>query len=418
MKRFYLAIISILLVCIMALNLTGCTDKTDLMEGITPNGVKGIEDLDPQNVKVTDFAIRLFKANHQKGTNTLVSPLSVLCALSMTVNGAEGETKKQMEAVLGMSGEELNLYIKSYVDSLPQGEKYKLSIANSVWFTDDQAFSVKESFLQTNADYYGADIYKIPFNDQGCKDINKWVKEKTDGMIPEIIKKLSESEVMCLINALAFDAEWVYMYSKETVEKGKFTREDGTKQDAEFMYGDDGTYIEDDSVKGFKKYYKGGKYAFVALLPNEEISIDDYVSSLNGDALSLLLESQYQGKYILKTAIPKFECEFNTEMSSALSEMGMSNAFDVSTAEFGGIGTYADGNIYIGRVIHKTYISVGEQGTKAGAATAVMMDGGSAPGKTPEPEIKTVYLDRPFVYMLVDCENNIPFFMGTVMNVS
>ena len=94
--------------------------------------------------------------------------------------------------------------------------------------------------------------------------------------------------------------------------------------------------------------------------------------------------------------------------------MGMSNAFNVTFANFSGIGDSTEGGIYISKVIHKTYIQVGEKGTKAGAVTAIEMNDGSA---GPPDEVKQVYLDRPFVYMLIDCETNIPFFIGTMMGV-
>ena len=181
--RISLVIISLLLVCAMAVNLTGCTMEVqakNLMDGITPNNVNALDDLSSGSADTTDFAIRLFKQTNEDGKNTLISPLSVLCALAMTANGADGETREQMEAVLGMSVEELNLYLYSYINSLPQGEKYKLSVANSIWFKDDSRFTVNQSFLQTNADYYGAEIYKSPFDKQTLKDINNWVKNETD----------------------------------------------------------------------------------------------------------------------------------------------------------------------------------------------------------------------------------------------
>ena len=158
--RISFVIISLLLVCTMAVNLTGCTMEVqakDLMEGITPNNVNALDDLSSQNADVTDFAIRLFKASNENGKNTLVSPLSVLCALAMTANGAEEETLAQMEEVLGMTTEELNMYLYSYMKNLPQGDTYKLSLANSIWFTEDERFTVNQDFLQTNANYYDAD---------------------------------------------------------------------------------------------------------------------------------------------------------------------------------------------------------------------------------------------------------------------
>ena len=414
--RISLAIICLHLVCAMAVNLTGCTMKVqakDLMEGITPNNVDALDDLSSQNADVTDFAIRLFKASNENGKNTLISPLSVLCALAMTANGAEEETLAQMEEVLGMTTDELNLYLYSYMKNLPQGDKYKLSLANSIWFTDDERFTVNQDFLQTNADYYGADIYKAPFNNQTCKDINNWVKDKTDEMIPEILDKIPADAIMYLVNALAFEAEWSEIYEKQQVKDGKFTKEDGTKQEVELMYGVEGTYLEDENGIGFKKYYKGGKYAFIAMLPNEGVNVSDYVASLDGESLNALLNNTQHTT--VHTAIPKFETEYSVEMSEILRGMGMTEAFDMYSANFKGIGTSSDGNIHISRVLHKTFISVGEKGTKAGAVTVVE----AADGAAMEPqEPKEVYLDRPFVYMLIDCENNIPFFIGTMMDVN
>ena len=411
-----LVIISLLLVCAMAVNLTGCTMKVqakDLMEGITPNNVDALDDLSSQNADVTDFAIRLFKASNENGKNTLISPLSVLCALAMTANGAEEETLAQMEEVLGMTTDELNLYLYSYMKNLPQGDKYKLSLANSIWFTEDERFTVNQDFLQTNADYYGADIYKAPFDKQTLKDINNWVKQNTDGMIPEILDQIPPEAIMYLVNALAFEAEWSEIYEKHQVKDGEFTKEDGTKQDVKFMYGSEGTYFEDEKATGFMKRYKGGKYAFVAMLPNEGVSVSEYIASLDGESLNALLANpQYA---TVRTSIPKFETEYKVEMSEILQDMGMTEAFDMYNADFESLGTSTGGNIYISRVLHKTFISVGEKGTKAGAATIVEMKDGAAAEPT---EPKEVYLDRPFVYMLVDCENNIPFFVGTMMDVN
>ena len=414
--RISLVIISLLLVCAMAVNLTGCTMEVqakDLMDGITPNQVNALDDLGSQNADIADFAIRLFKASEESGKNTLISPLSVLCALAMTANGAEEETLAQMEEVLGMTTEELNLYLYSYMQNLPQGEKYKLSLANSIWFTEDERFTVNHDFLQTNANYYGADIYKAPFDKQTLKDINNWVKQNTDEMIPEILDQIPSEAIMYLVNALAFEAEWSEIYEKHQVKDGEFTKEDGTKQDVKFMYGSEGTYLEDEKATGFMKRYKGGKYAFVAMLPNEGVSVSEYIASLDGESLNALLANpQYA---TVHTSIPKFETEYKVEMSEILKSMGMTEAFDMYNADFEALGTSTGGNIYISRVLHKTFISVGEKGTKAGAATVVEMKDGAAAEPT---EPKEVYLDRPFVYMLVDCENNIPFFIGTMMDVN
>lgn len=418
MKKYRInsILISLLLVCALVINFTGCTanenQAENLMTNLKASNTETSDDISFQNQSYTDFAVRLFKESEESGKNTLISPFSVFCALAMTANGAKGETLEQMEKVLGMTAEEMNQYIYSYMKNLPQEEKCKLSLANSIWLNDENNFAVNNDFLQTNADYYGADVYKAPFNEQTRSDINNWVKQNTDEMIPEILNEISADAVMYLVNALAFDAEWDENHEKERVKKEIFTKEDGTEQNAEFMHSSEGTYLKDKNAVGFMKYYSGSKYAFAAMLPNKGTSLSDYVKSLTGESVSAMLaKPQYE---TVLASIPKFETEYNAQMSETLKEMGMIKAFDMSGADFSGLGNSDRGKIYISRVLHKTFISVGEMGTKAGAASAVELKCGSAM----EDEIKEIYLNRPFVYMIIDCENNIPLFIGTVTDIA
>ena len=408
-KRLFTMIIAMLLL------VTGCSPKIqgeNLMKDVKTGDAPVTRISDVDSASITDFAVRLFQASAEEGKNTLISPLSVLSALAMTANGAKEDTLSQMESVLGMKTEELNQYLYSYMKALPQGEMYKLNLANSIWFIDDERFTVKEGFLQINKDFYGADVYKAPFDNTTVKDINNWVKDKTDGMIPEILDKIAPNEVMYLINALAFEAEWASIYTSNDVRNRIFTTEDGQDQDVEFMYGEENVYLEDKDATGFIKYYKDHKYAFVALLPNEGVSVAEYVQSLNGENLNRLLTNTLNAT--VRTAIPKFETEFDVEMSDVLCDMGMTDAFNEDKANFVDLGTSTRGNIYINRVLHKTFISVAEKGTKAGATTVVAMGDKCA---VMEEDPKSVYLDRPFVYMLIDCESNVPFFIGTMMNL-
>ena len=405
-------LVSAILLFAITVSVAGCAttiQASDLMEGIRPNAVSAMTDLSEGSSEAIDFFLRLFAESNLDGQNTLVSPLSVMCALAMTANGADGETRAQMESVLGMSIEELNLFLYSYLNNLPNGDKYKLNVANSIWFTDDESFTVNQDFLQTNADYYGASLYKTPFEEQTVKDINTWVNDKTDEMIPEILSNLSSDAIMYLINALAFEAEWSKAYEDSQIRGGIFTKEDGTEQEADMMYSSEGEYLENENTTGFLKYYAEGKYAFVALLPKEGIKLSDYVQSLNSASLQALLANKETVK--VNAAIPKFEAEYEGEMSSVLKTMGMTHAFNGQMADFSKLGAYSGHNIYISQVIHKTYIQVGEKGTRAGAATVVQINKTSL--ERPD-ESKQVYLDRPFVYMILDCENNLPFFIGTM----
>lgn len=378
----------------------------DLMEGITPNEVK-LTDLKPYNAKVTDFAIRLFKASQTDGKSSLVSPLSVMCALSMALNGADGETRVQMESVLGMTVEELNNYLYSYISSLPIKNKYKLKVANSIWYRDSEVFVPNRDFLQTNADYYGAQLYRSDFDSSTLNEINEWVERETDGMIPRILDHLDDDSLMVLVNTLAFQADWKEIYETDEIFENVFTLEDGTEKNVKFMYGNQKKYFESDNCIGFIKNYVGDKYAFAAILPDEGISISDFLDTLTGEKVSYMLANEKQAQ--VSTRIPKFKTEYNVHMKDALIKMGMPDAFSPECADFGLMGSF-NGNIYIDNVIHKTFIEVNERGTRAGAATAIPTLGITGIGDV------SIHLDRPFVYMLIDLDTNTPFFIGTMMD--
>ena len=428
MKRFISSLFVYVLIFTIILPLTACSGegkgigsgigkiKSDnLMDSLADSEIITDYDYDPteyEQQKMTDFAVRLFQNSIEEGKNTLISPTSVIVALSMTTNGAKNNTLTQMEEVMGLSTEELNVYLYNYRKNLPQGDKYKLQLANSIWFTNHERFTVNESFLRVNQAYYQADIYQSAFDAATLKDINLWIEQKTDGMIKNILDEIPPEAVMYLINALAFEAEWSDTYDEGQVRKGIFTTENGVEQSVDMMYSDESVYIEDEQATGFIKYYNGEKYAFVALLPNEGVTVSEYVAGLSGEEIRELLENPKQ--IHVNAALPQFESEYDVLMNDVLIKMGMTDAFHARNADFTGLGTSTDGNIFINRVIHKTYITVGPQGTKAGAATVVEMMDECAPFYE---ESKTVYLDRPFVYMLIDCENNQPFFMGTCMSV-
>ena len=366
-----------------------------------------------QTVAVTDFGVRLFQKCANGESNCLISPVSVLEALAMTANGAEEETLKQMEAVFGTTVPQLNPHFYWYNNSLPQGENYKLSIANSIWVKDDEKFEVNQDFLQANEKWYGAEVRQVPFDSNALQNINQWVATNTDDMIKKILDDISPEAVMYLVNAVAFEAEWKNLYEESDVRDGVFTLSDGTEQDVKLMYSTEHDYLQDENAQGFIKYYADGKYAFAALLPDEGVNMTDYIASLDGERLHAMLENPVDVK--VYAAIPEFESEYGIGMGNILSHMGMEDAFDMDRADFTGIGSYPGKNICISQVLHKTYISVDRKGTKAAAVTAVEMVATSA---VLEPEeVKYVYLDRPFVYMLIDCETHTPVFIGVLNQV-
>lgn len=340
------------------------------------------------------------------GGDSLISSVSVLAALAMTEAGARGETLAQMEEAFGVDAGTLRLALSAYMSAV-EGTEVKL--ANSIWFRDDGTFEPERDFLAGCASFAGADVFAREFNDAARREINAWVSEHTDGMIEDILDEISAEAVMYLVNALAFEADWESEYKAHQVHDGVFHAPDGDKT-AEMMYGEEHTYLSGEGFTGFMKPYKGGRYAFAALLPDGDAGLDGLAASLTGEMLASTLANAENTT--VETAMPGFSSEYEAELSGALMAMGMTDAFDMEKADFTGMGRSALGNIYINRVLHKTFIDVTPLGTRAGAATAVEMNttGAALPAEEP----KSVILDRPFLYMIVDTQYNIPIFIGAM----
>lgn len=373
----------------------------DLTEGISKNESASKAPDDEFKAAASSFAAELFKDNYSKGKTTLVSPLSVLTALALVQNGAQGNTLAQFEQALGgLDRDTLNAYMRAYCDFLTESDELK--IANSVW-TDSSA-EAKRAFLQKAVDSYSAQLFSAPLSDpKTVESINSWVKKNTDGMIPKIIEKANRYAVMMLVNAIAFDAKWETPYKRSDIEKLEFTSYSGSKKKTDFMCSTENVYLKDGGTVGFMKPYKNGRFAFAALLPDENTGIDDYVASLSGDKLMKIFSSAKRGNEV-NVKMPKFRAEYSAQLIDTLKKMGVKDAFDSKTADFSSLIENRDA--YIATVVHKTFIEVDENGTRAAASTLVGADTMSLM------EPYSVFLNRPFVYMIVDTETNLPLFIG------
>lgn len=414
-KKMLAVFMSVLSLAACTLPFSGCgkivgnaSDK-DAKSGAVRNLTENISKNDSDSkaadkefkAAAASFSADLFKYNYSNGKTTLISPLSVLTALALVQNGAEGETLVQLERALGgLDRDTLNAYMRAYCDFLTESDELK--IANSVW--TDSGAEAKRAFLQKAVDSYSAQLFSAPLSDpKTVESINSWVKKNTDGMIPKIIEKADRYAVMMLVNAIAFDAKWETPYKRSDIEKLEFTSYSGSKKKTDFMCSTENVYLKDGGTVGFMKPYKNGRFAFAALLPDENTGIDDYVASLSGDKLMKIFSSAKCGNEV-NVKMPKFKAEYSAQLIDTLKKMGVKDAFDSKTADFSSLIENRDA--YIATVVHKTFIEVDENGTRAAASTLVGADTMSLM------EPYSVCLNRPFVYMIVDTETNLPLFIG------
>lgn len=409
-RSIFLSVTSILLALLLSsCSVTPNIRSTELSLGFSRSSNVGASRGDctaHARGELTDVSLALFRESvrDNEGQNNVISPLSAVLCLALMANGSSGATRAQIETALGMSVDELNGCLRGYTDSLDT-TNVTLALANSIWIADGIAESIRSDFLQVNADYYAAQVYKAPMDSSTVDDINKWVKHNTDGLIDKIIEDADIDTVMILINTLLFDAKWADPYEKNDISDGKFHNYDGTSSNVNMLYSEE-TYIGCDGADGFVRRYEGGNYAFVGLLPSEETDIYDYIATLDGDTWRTLWESR-GGTASVK--MPEFKISSDTDLEALMRQLGVVDMFE-STADFSGMSDALE--LYCDSFRQKAVIEVDRNGTKAAAVSWGAMDEAAVIFT------KSIILDRPFVYAVVDCGTGLPLFIGAVATLS
>lgn len=350
-----------------------------------------------------NFTLSLY-SEIQNGENQLFSPLSLLLALGMTANGAEGDTKSQMEQVFGMTTEELNHFLLAVCSTSDQNT---LKLAQSMWLSEHN-LNVEQSFLDVNEEYYGASIYKAPFDHTTVKDINRWVDYYTDGMIPSLLDQINPATVLYLISAMAFDGKWETPYTKNQMKEGLFVDNNGISHTVSMMHSTESVYLSHKGAVGALKYYKGGRYAFAGILPPEGMTPRDFMASLSAEDFHALLCSVNHGKADVK--IPAFSLSLSQTFNEALSNMGMASAF-TNEANFSKIDKTSP--LSVSEIKQSTFIDVNSEGTKAAAATSVAI---SKTSLDPFGQVE-IHLDSPFLFVILDTQTGMPILMGTMNTI-
>lgn len=367
------------------------------------------------NAQVRDLSVRLFKNAASAKQNSMISPTSILLAMAMVENGAAGDTKKQMEKTFGMRMSELNQWIRAWSAVQPQEDadtRSRMNIANAVWYNNRGALTLNPDYQKTLREMLQAQVKGGDFSQQTVKEINSWCSKNTYGMIDKLVEELSPVQQMVLINAVAFEDQWSAQYKKNQVKKEYFTDQNGKKTKTDLMYSKEALYCQDDMATGFIKPYASG-YQFVAILPNKGVSVAEYMKKLDGERFAAFVNSGQDA--VVHAVLPAFKSEYKTDaLVQIFRKMGMKDLFDASAADLSGIGDCSGQNLYVDEILHKTYIDVNREGTRAAAVTGVMV---KTTALNPEPVREyTVRLDRPFLYAIVDSYTGTPVFLGTMVS--
>jgi serpin B len=380
-------------------------------KGATSAGITAV--INANNQFAFDLYAELRKS--AEGKNVFFSPYSISTALAMTYEGARGKTAEEMQSVFHFptDGKLRNSAFAAIHNQLNKPDsKFKLSIANSLWAQKD--FRFLSEYMTTVQQYYGATATNLDFvnaTEESRKTINKWVEDKTNDKIKDLLPQgsLDATTRLVLTNAIYFKGTWSKPFDKSQTKDESF-RVSATntikvpmmrRTDKNAMFN----YAETSEVQILEMPYEGEKLSMLVFLPKGDLSLLE-------KSLSLAKINDWRSKLEVQPVdvfMPRFTFDTKYLMKETLTQMGMPTAFDEQRADLSGMNGRK--SLYISAVIHQAFVDVNEEGTEAAAATAVIIG-----GKSIEPEASIFRADHPFIFVIQDRENGNVLFIGRVVN--
>lgn len=342
------------------------------------------------------------------GDNLVLSPASAALVLSLTANGAQGETEAAMLEGLrlkGMTLTEINQASQALQSVLANPDaKVTVEIANSIWY--EKGLKLKKPFVDLGRQQYQAEVKGLDFSrPASLTTINDWVKKATHGRIPTIVDKLDGHAY--LINAVYFHGTWSEPFDKALTKERPFTRLDGSSSQRPMMSATDRYgYLKGDGFQAVRLPYGEGRLAMYLFVPDQ---VDGLIPFLQG--LSAQGWQGWMGQFKQQrgtVVMPRVKVEDDRVLNDALKAMGMGIAFD-GRADFTGLTEGVA--LYISLVRQKTFLEINEEGTEAAAATAVVMTSSARPGEPFE-----VVADHPYFVAIRDDRTGAVLFTAAIVN--
>ena len=367
------------------------------------------------------FAFNLLKqiSKSEPAQNIFISPYSAAAALQMAANGAAGQTKLEMQQVLGttnLSAEEIGAVNKAILQSLNTGNtNVILTTANAIWVQTN--FTVKPDFLAMNREFFGATVDSLDFKDPQCVNvINNWASEKTHGKITHIADDIIDPlyTQLFLANAVYFKGKWADPFKPEDTRDESFYLRDGSEKKVPMMRQSKSfTYRRGTNYQAVRLPYEDENLAMYVFLPDTNSSPEKLLDLLNGRTWKRITKPGFNEKEGT-LELPRFKMEYSVTLNEPLQALGIKSAFDMKKADFSGIVAPQIDQLYISTVLQKTFVEVKEEGTEAAAVTGVEMSNGLA---MPEPQERfEMIVNRPFLFLIEDSQTGTILFIGTVFN--
>ena len=351
----------------------------------------------------------------QKDKNIFISPFSIAMAFGMAYEGASGNTAREIASVFAFIPDDKdrwNAFSTIYKTLNPDNAKYKLAIANAFWVQQD--YPLLRAYTDVLKNYYHSEAYNVDFThkdtrEEAVKKINMWAANNTYDKIRQVltlddVKPLTR---LILTNAVYFKANWLYQFDKNQTKVDNFYIDSNKKIKTPMMMQRNVTikYMENNNIQMIELPYEGKALSMFVILPKKDIkSIMPLLNDKNFESWRQNLIQEEVDVYL-----PKFKVECGYMLVEPLIKMGIKDAFNEMKADFSKITGGKD--LYISKVIHKTFCDVNEEGTEAAAVTAIVMNTKSMVSF----EKKIFKADRPFIYAIVDNNTGVILFLGKMI---
>jgi len=369
---------------------------------------------------LADFAVNLFKnitaQQRQDDKNRVISPVSIALALAMLENGANGETRKQLQQQLtenGATDEVLSVYRALEKNLRIHEQKTRLEIANGIFH--DKQTQLKQEYQQSTQQCLEAEVREEDFKnqlEQTRQQINKFIADKTENKIRELFKRdaLKKDDRVVLANAIYMKAAWEQTFNKQQTKQGQFYRQGRQEdpQNVQFMHAEgQRRHSQDDKLQVVELKYEKAQLSMYVILPKQRDGLKELEQRLTGEQLRSIISRMSTRK--VQIQLPKFSTRSPQDLKEPLSRMGMQHLF-TNQAD---LSRLSEEKIEISQVVHEAYIKVDEDGTEAAAATGIAGETMSHTNEEPAQFIA----DHPFLYTIVHNPTGAVVFIGKVNEV-
>lgn len=405
-KSFFLIIIGIMLSVIVVLSI--------LYYSFNRGGVGEVVYGKPID-SYTVFSLELLKRSGLGRDNTVVSPMSIYIALLMLTEGCGSDTRVELMKALYLSSmvDARNWFKEVLSNILSVSDPARSSVANSIWV--QEGFPINKSYVKLLEEYYYAEAKDVDFVHNpslAVRMINGWVSNKTYGLIKRIVDESSIDPLtrIVLINTLYFKANWTTLFT--SVITGKFHSPRGDV-DVDYLVGKQEVYlIETNDYIALALGYKGTDVKFVVIMPKNG-DLEGFVSNLSGQDLLRIFNELFSKKPVkIKLYIPAFDVDSGIiSYKKVLQNMGIVRAFDPDQADLSPMLENGAKILFVKDVLHRARVKITVYGTEAAAATAVIITLSSVPE-----ELEKVWIDKPFLFFLVEPDNNAILFAGSIVD--